>query len=799
MRKISVYYKIFILLFLCSFFIGCQTFAYNGLKPTGKFETFVINNDTVILISENPNAKDNFAAETLQKYLMEIYGKRIPIKTSPITNYISLGQTNEFNKADFQSDIDNLNPEGYAIRQKDGNIYIFGGEDRGPVYGVLSLLEEDLEVRWYAKGESASIPKSDKKEILYIPRLENPAFTVRFPGSDEAFNADFALYNRLQTFSHMNPLGWYEIDIHKELGGKFDNHGMCHSSFDFVSPSIYGEEHPEYFNANKTQLCWSNPNVIKICTEKVKQLASEGKTLIALSPQDGYHLCDCEKCNVLDSVEGTKAATLYKALNEIIEEVNKEYPDVKLLTLAYLDYIKPSKTIKPNKNFLIFVCSDNPDWPFPLLNLNETEKFRSNLDNWVKAGGNCVVWSYNVNFDHFLLPTPNMIPVSDNLKIMKDLGAMGVFMQADSYPSSLENLGYMRAWVWSKLLWNPNRDVNALMKDFVFGYYGNSANAVWKYVDMVNNLYRDNIKIPHKVDSITPNTQNPLMVDGIRWKPTEPIYTDRFINNAVRYFAEAEKKADDDIILDRVKTLKCELLYLILTRELGFYYSGSMFAKPEGNGLTKAKKKKRTKEEYLDMINELDTYLNKNNVKVIVEDFTIDNKNKIIDEFKRAANNDTSDLEIVSLKKNDWYIQKGEDDNSQNIKDFSNWQSIKINKNWENTIGGYDGYAWYKTNIKTDNKAKYKYLVFMAVDEDATVYINGDLAIEHTCDKLGITPEDIWKNPFSIDIKPYLKKGENQISVKVYDRFMAGGIYENVYLVSTDKEQTDELFNKLKY
>ena len=77
----------------------------------------------------------------------------------------------------------------------------------------------------------------------------------------------------------------------------------------------------------------------------------------------------------------------------------------------------------------------------------------------------------------------------------------------------------------------------------------------------------------------------------------------------------------------------CELLYLILTRELGFYYNGSMFAKPEGNGLTKAKKKKRTKEEYLDMINELDTYLNKNNVNVIVEDFTIDNKNKTLKDY----------------------------------------------------------------------------------------------------------------------------------------------------------------------
>ena len=78
--------------------------------------------------------------------------------------------------------------------------------------------------------------------------------------------------------------------------------------------------------------------------------------------------------------------------------------------------------------------------------------------------------------------------------------------------------------------------------------------------------------------------------------------------------------------------------------------------------------------------------------------------------------------------------------------------------------------------------------MFGAVDEDATVYINGKLALEHTGAKLSLTGNDIWDKPFSISIKEYLHEGENQITVLVHDDMKAGGIWMPVNIVMTDED-----------
>ncbi|MBQ7256775.1 MAG: hypothetical protein IJS60_03680 [Abditibacteriota bacterium] len=129
--------------------------------------------------------------------------------------------------------------------------------------------------------------------------------------------------------------------------------------------------------------------------------------------------------------------------------------------------------------------------------------------------------------------------------------------------------------------------------------------------------------------------------------------------------------------------------------------------------------------------------------------------------------------------------------------DTSNWLSMPCNIFWEDIIGPYDGYAWYKrveTFTKEDLKNKYIYIKFGAVDEDATVYVNGKLACEHTVEKTKIPSDYLWSIPFVVDIKPYLKVGENQIKVKVFDRLNAGGIYEKSSVILTDRN-LEEDFN----
>ncbi|MDT0677897.1 glycoside hydrolase family 2 protein [Autumnicola musiva] len=120
---------------------------------------------------------------------------------------------------------------------------------------------------------------------------------------------------------------------------------------------------------------------------------------------------------------------------------------------------------------------------------------------------------------------------------------------------------------------------------------------------------------------------------------------------------------------------------------------------------------------------------------------------------------------------------------------------------------GEDSNLWYRTSFTVPDYSNTEriQLNFGAVDWKATIYINGKKAGEHTG---GFTP-------FSLDITPYLKKGEQILTIKVWDPSDAGtqprgkqvanpkgiwytpvtGIWQTVWLEKTSKEFISSLKN----
>ena len=124
--------------------------------------------------------------------------------------------------------------------------------------------------------------------------------------------------------------------------------------------------------------------------------------------------------------------------------------------------------------------------------------------------------------------------------------------------------------------------------------------------------------------------------------------------------------------------------------------------------------------------------------------------------------------------------------------DFSSakWVSIPPNTTWNTVAPDYHGIAWYKRNevfYENDLKNyKYIYLIFKGIDEEAYVYVNGQLTYEHTVQSTNLHIAFMWNNPFCVDIAPYLKPGYNTILVKVSDPARAGGIYGPIRILMTN-------------
>ena len=114
--------------------------------------------------------------------------------------------------------------------------------------------------------------------------------------------------------------------------------------------------------------------------------------------------------------------------------------------------------------------------------------------------------------------------------------------------------------------------------------------------------------------------------------------------------------------------------------------------------------------------------------------------------------------------------------------DDSEWADIKIGQAWEaQGYAGYNGGAWYRTQIKVDAKeGQPVHLAFGGVDQHATVYVNGHWVGEH----------NKWSRPFILDISDQvMRDGENTVALYVFDGEGMGGIYGTVQVIQPTKEE----------
>lgn len=532
----------------------------NALKPQGKAgaELVLAKNGLAsyrILLPAKPSTMETKAAEDLAKWLLDMTDAKFVIvkegtSEARNTKVISIGKTKLASSLGIKTADAKLKDEGYSINVKGNNLILTGGVRRGPINAVYALLEEDLGCRWYSRTATyiPYLPTLKFKPVIrtFVPQLE-----IRDPFYYDAFDGTWSLHNRTNSPSAAVPAEW---------GGHMSYAMFVHTFAALVPPDKYFAQHPEYFSENNgkrnpNQLCVSNPDALKITIESVKNMlkANPNARIISVSQNDGWPCCSCSECRALADKEGGLAAPLLKFVNAVSDEVGKEFPDVRISTLAYLDTFEAPKTIKPRENVAIQLCTDSHAWAQPFLKIEETEKFQKAMKDWAALGANINIWDYTVNFSHYAGPMPNWQVVTDSIRFFMNHNARGVMLQGN-YQSFGTSDGSMRCWIWAKQLWDPTLDTRALMKDFVYGYYGKAADAIWEYEELCWNLWEKE----HLGKLKSP-------AGGIRYDMN--LFDQDFIDKAAECFAKATAASDDGEVLKRVEECEFQILYAQLWRE----------------------------------------------------------------------------------------------------------------------------------------------------------------------------------------------------------------------------------------
>jgi hypothetical protein len=746
----------------------------NSLKPKGQpAQEITLAQDGrtnyAIVIPAAPTPQDRKAAEELARWLGEMTGATfatVPDTQAPRAREISVGHTSRVAQAKPAITTPDLGDEGYSIAVRGERLFLLGGRKRGAINAALALLEEDLGCRWYTTTD-ARIPKRPTVVFSPVPRSYAPPLEIRDPFYSNAFNGDWSLMNRTNAPGAAVP---------EELGGHIGYALFVHTSNTLVSPDKYFAQHPEYYMMSQDgkrtpqQLCFSNPDVVRIATENCLQILKDKPNceIISVSKNDGGGSCNCPKCRAINKAEGSDSGSLLNFVNQVAANIEKVYPRVQVSTLAYLETYQPPKTIRPRRNVAIQLCTDRCMWAYPFTPARLNKDFSSALVAWSKVTDRIHIWDYCVNFSHYTAPMPNMDVVADNIRFFVDHHCRGV-MEQGAYQSPGSEFEWMRVWVMAKLMWDPSRDLQELMQDFIYGYYGKAAPAIAEYNTL---LYKTGAE--HRANLDKPE-------GGIRYPMDSPFLSPEFLARATALFAQAEKLADNEEILHRVQDAGLPIVYVKLCR--GPQFCGK---------------------DYSALLDRFETVAKRVGLAYIAEGPPdVERKLK---EWREAArvHSALQDVKAAEVKvwplPNEWRFAPDPKDTGVAERwfasdfDDSRWAKVRSDKGygWEKQgFADYLAYGWYRQEVAVPANVagRHLYLHFGAVDEDAYIYINGKLAFEHSCNSTGLPPEVIWQTPFSFDAAPFVQPGKtNVIAVRVYNRLGDGGVWKPTYLVAAEKE-----------
>lgn len=431
------------------------------------------------IVVTTPEQSDSIAASLLQDFVHRITKARLPIVRAelqakkPLKGDVLIGN-GRWNSSLYQEAMNGnqLKEDGYLLSTDGGLLRILSGGDRGSVYGVVSLLEKYCGVQYWGEREYNLTEKAD----LTLPKLheiDNPAFRYR---QTQFYGLKTDPVYRL----------WMRLEEPREF---FAGGYWVHTFNKLLPASVYGQKHPEYYSyfdgkrhpGQASQWCLTNPEVFEIVAERVDSIfkANPQCNIISVSQNDGMTYCQCDKCRAINEHEGSLSGTIITFLNKLAAR----FPDKEFSTLAYQFSVNPPKYLKPLPNVNIMLCDINCNREVTLTENASGKQFMKALEGWSSKTNNIFVWDYGINFDNYVMPFPNFHILAENMRLFKENHTQMHFSQIAS--SRGGDFAEMRAWIVSKLMWNPNLDTDELIHTFLNGYYGPAAPYLYQYIKLI--------------------------------------------------------------------------------------------------------------------------------------------------------------------------------------------------------------------------------------------------------------------------------------------------------------------------
>jgi len=509
-----------------------------------------------IVLAGSPSRAERTAAGELAAYLGKVTGGTFRVIPEPQTPNpdpcIYVGRTAYASKHGL--DVGTLGPEAWVMRTVGADLVLAGGRPRGTLYAVYRFLEDVVGVHWWNPLEE-SLPRRPTLVVDGLDRRGTPTF--RYRDIHMVYGHDrgrFAARNRL------NRQG--DRPIAGEYGGEmaYGPPYHVHTFYKYIPPETYLKQHPEWFSlvkgkrtADRKQLCLTNPELRRVFVEKLRGYIESSRAaakrggrpapvVFDISQNDWRGTCQCPACQAIAKAEGSEAGPLLDFVNHIADAIKHDYPDVAIDTLAYQMTQKAPKTIKPRDNVIIRLCDTTSNFTKPITH-QQNQRFREHLLSWAKISKNLRIWDYAVTYARpYGLPLPTVHTYPIDYRFYAEHHVEGVFTEHE-YPI-LADMRDFKVWMMIKLLEDPYRDYDALVRQFTDGFYGPAGKHVREYVG--------------KLEAASRGRSSYLSMGAT---PVQYRYLDLpFIRDAMAVFDRAEQAVGGDpVLLRRVRHARLPL------------------------------------------------------------------------------------------------------------------------------------------------------------------------------------------------------------------------------------------------
>jgi len=435
-----------------------------------------------IVTPADPHPRLRRAAEELQEYVARICGVRLPVRHDGERvegTGLYIGRCQLTGPADLPGE--ELNPETYAIRLRQGNVLFTGRWPTPTYFAVVSFIEQNLGVRWFAPGRLWEyVPEGEPGELVV-----EVSDVVKEPDTSPRIWSGHAWFPPWELWNLRNKTVESEVVPRRQ----FQN--FIHRVF---PPAEYARQHPEYYplidgkrwiptGGARWRPCESNPDVVRLTVQYARRWfdAHPQVDSFSLGMDDITHLCGCPACRAMDASPDAYqrrefSDRHYKFVNAVARQIRRTHPDRYIGTLIYNVVRQPPKTVlRLEDNVFGFITERSALW---------WQEGRKEADHqltreWARRA------KHLSRYDYYGMGclTPRFYPhtMAEQMRFDKSLGLEGMYVEVYTF---LPHTAPM-IWALAKLQWDHTLDIDQLLEEFYAKMYAQAAPLMRRYFDLL--------------------------------------------------------------------------------------------------------------------------------------------------------------------------------------------------------------------------------------------------------------------------------------------------------------------------